>query len=190
MFQGERPMARDNKLLGQFHLDGIPPAPRGVPQIEVTFDIDANGILNVSAKDLGTGKEQQIRIEQSSGLSKDEIEKMKRDAELHADEDKKKRELADARNEADNTIYQIEKMLKEAGDKIDDGGQGRRSTRPSRRCKTAMKGTDLAAIKAADRRARQASQAMAQHLYGAAGRAAGAGPAPTPGGRTRRAATT
>src|SRR5205807_7128859 len=100
VYQGERPMAKDNRQIGTFHLDGIPPAPRGVPQIEVTFDIDANGILNVSAKDLGTGKENKIRIEGSSGMTTDEIERMKRDAESHADEDKRKRELVDARNEA------------------------------------------------------------------------------------------
>ena len=116
--QGERPMSKDNKKLGTFHLDGIPPAPRGTPQIEVTFDIDANGILHVSAKDLGTGKEQKISITGSSGLSKDEVEKMQRDAEAHAEEDKKVKEAAEVRNNADNLAYQCEKQLKELGEKI------------------------------------------------------------------------
>jgi molecular chaperone DnaK len=113
VFQGERPMAADNRMLGRFNLEGIDAAPRGMPKIEVTFDIDANGILNVSAKDLKTSKEAKIRIESSSGLSKDEVEKMRRDAESHADEDKRKKELADVRNEADATVWQVEKMLKE-----------------------------------------------------------------------------
>ena len=119
IIQGEREMATDNKTLGRFHLDGIPPAPRGTPQIEVTFDIDANGILNVSAKDKATSKEQSIRIEASSGLTDDDIEKMKRDAEAHAKEDKEKREEIDLRNSADQIIYQTEKSLDEAGDKVD-----------------------------------------------------------------------
>ncbi len=118
VLQGEREMAADNKTLGKFILDGIPPAPRGMPQIEVSFDIDANGILNVKAKDKATGKEQSIRIEASSGLSKEDIEKMKKDAEAHAEEDKKKRELADARNVADTLVYTAEKSLREAGDKV------------------------------------------------------------------------
>jgi len=120
VLQGERPMAKDNKTLGRFILDGIPPAPRGVPQIEVTFDIDANGILNVSAKDKATGKSQSIRIEGSIGMSKEEIEKLKKEAELHAEEDRKKRELIKARNTADSLIYTCEKTLREAGDKIDE----------------------------------------------------------------------
>ena len=141
VYQGERQMAADNRLLGQFNLEGIPPAPRGMPQIEVKFDIDANGILNVSAKDLGTGKEQTVRIEQSSGLSDDEIEKMRKDADSHADEDKRKRALAEQRNQADSMCWQLEKLLKEhdaklgaadkeaveQGDREDPrGGQGRR----------------------------------------------------------------
>src|SRR6516165_5059836 len=120
VFQGERPMTADNRLLGRFNLDGIPPAPRGMPQIEVAFDIDHNGILNVSAKDTKTSKEAKIRIESSSGLSKDEVEKMRRDAESHADEDKRKKELAEVRNEADTTVWQVEKLLKEHGDKLSD----------------------------------------------------------------------
>ncbi|KAB2646769.1 MAG: molecular chaperone DnaK [Verrucomicrobia bacterium] len=118
VLQGERSMARDNKTLGTFRLDGIAPAPRGVPQVEVTFDIDANGILHVSAKDLGTGKDQKITIQGSSGLSKEEVEKMTRDAELHADEDKKRREGVESRNQLDSTIYQLEKTVKESGDKL------------------------------------------------------------------------
>lgn len=118
VLQGEREMASDNKTLGRFILDGIPPAPRGIPQIEVTFDVDANGILNVTAKDKATGKSQSIRIEASTGLSKDEIEKMKKDAEMHAEEDKKKKELIEARNLADTLVYTTEKALRDAGDKI------------------------------------------------------------------------
>jgi len=118
VLQGERPMARDNKTLGTFKLDGIPPAPRGAPQIEVTFDIDANGILHVSAKDLGTGKDQKITIQGSSGLSKDEVEKMTKEAELHAAEDQKRREAVETRNQLDSTIYQLEKTVKDAGDKL------------------------------------------------------------------------
>jgi len=118
VLQGERSMARDNKTLGTFRLDGIAPAPRGVPQIEVTFDIDANGILHVSSKDLGTGKDQKITIQGSSGLSKEEVDKMTRDAELHAEEDKKRREAVETRNQLDSTIYQLEKTMKDAGDKL------------------------------------------------------------------------
>jgi molecular chaperone DnaK len=118
VFQGERPMAGDNRLLGQFNLEGIPPAPRGMPQIEVTFDIDANGILHVSAKDLGTGKDQKITIQGSSGLSKEEVEKMTKEAELHAAEDKKRKESVETKNQLDSTIYQLEKTLKDAGDKL------------------------------------------------------------------------
>src|SRR5256886_1108875 len=118
VLQGERPLSRDNKTLGTFHLDGIPPAPRGVPQIEVTFDIDANGILHVSAKDLGTGKEQKISITGSSGLSKDEVERMQGEAEAHAEEDKKAKEAIEIKNNADMLAYQSEKQLKELGDKI------------------------------------------------------------------------
>jgi molecular chaperone DnaK len=118
VLQGERPLAYDNKTLGKFILDGIPPSPRGIPQIEVTFDIDANGILNVKAKDRATGKEQSVRIEASTGLSKEDIEKMKKDAELHSEEDRKKKELVEARNAADVLIYTAEKALKDAGEKV------------------------------------------------------------------------
>ena len=118
ILQGERPLARDNRSLGRFHLDGIPPAPRGIPQIEVTFDIDANGILHVGAKDKATSKEQSIRIESSSGLAKDEVEKMKKEAQMHSDEDKKRREEIDLKNQADNLVYSTEKQLNELGDKL------------------------------------------------------------------------
>ena len=118
VLQGERPMATDNRSIGRFILDGIPPAPRGIPQIEVTFDIDANGILTVTAKDKATNKTQSIKIEGSIGLSKEDIEKMKKEAELHAEEDKKKRELIEARNIADNLVYMTEKTLRESGDKV------------------------------------------------------------------------
>ena len=128
VLQGEREMATGNKSLGKFQLTGIPPAPRGMPQIEVTFDIDANGILNVSAKDLGTGKEQKIEIKGGSGLDESEVEQMIKDAESHADEDRKQRELAEARNVAENAAYQAEKQLGELGDKVDElqgGDRGR-----------------------------------------------------------------
>src|SRR5688500_16665307 len=118
VLQGEREFARDNRLLGTFNLEGIPPAPRGVPQIEVTFNIDVNGILNVSAKDLGTQKENKITVQNSGGLSKEEIEKMKRDAESHAAEDKKRREVIDLKNQGENLAYATEKSLKELGDKV------------------------------------------------------------------------
>ncbi len=121
VLQGERPMSRDNKVLGTFRLDGIPPAPRGTPQIEVTFDIDANGILHVSAKDLGTGKDQKIAIQGSSGLSKDEVEKMTKEAELHAAEDKKRKDAVETRNQLDSTIYQLEKTLRDSGEKLAEG---------------------------------------------------------------------
>src|SRR5262249_17962308 len=117
--QGERPMARDNKSIGRFHLDGIPPAPRGVPQVEVTFDIDANGILHVSAKDRATGKEQSIRIEVSGGLNEQEIQRMVKDAESHAGEDRRRREAVEARNKGDQLVYEVEKNLREHGGKLD-----------------------------------------------------------------------
>ena len=152
VFQGEREMAADNKLLGQFDLVGIPPAPRGVPQIEVTFDIDANGIVNVSAKDKGTGKEQQIRIQASGGLSDAEIEKMVKDAEAHAEEDKKRRELVEARNQAEALVHSTEKALAEHGSRW-RGGEGRRSRRRSPMLKAALTGEDARAT--SRRRARR-----------------------------------
>jgi molecular chaperone DnaK len=123
VLQGEREMAAGNKSLGKFQLTGIPPAPRGLPQIEVTFDIDANGILNVSAKDLGTGKEQKIEIKAGSGLAEDEVERMVKDAEAHADEDRRQRELVEARNEAENAAYQAERQLGELGDAVDESSK-------------------------------------------------------------------
>ena len=163
VFQGERPMARDNKQIGSFHLDGIPPAPRQTPKVEVTFELDVNGVLSVSAKELGTGKQQQIRIEGSSGLNKEEVEKMKRDAELHADEDKKKREFADARNEAENRIHLIEKSLAEAGDKVSEADKGP-INQAITKVRDALKGTDLAALKSASAELEQASTAMQAHI--------------------------
>ena len=164
VYQGERPMAKDNKGIGQFHLDGLPPAPRGVPQIEVSFDIDANGTLNVTAKDLGTGKQVDRRIEQSSSMSKDEVERMKRDAELHADSDKQKRELADAKVEAENKIFTLEKLLTENGAKVGEADKAA-LTRAIDKVKAVKDGSDLAAIKSAVGELDQAGQAMAQHLY-------------------------
>jgi len=163
VFQGERPMANDNKKIGSFHLEGIPPAPRGVPQVEVTFDLDANGILHVSAKDIGTGKENKIRIEQSSGISQAEIDKMKKDAELHADEDKNKREFAEARNDADNKLFQVEKVFKEAGDKLAENDK-EPIQKAMDRVREAMKGSDLGALKSALSDLETASAAMAQHM--------------------------
>ncbi len=164
VLQGEREMASDNKTLGNFELTGIPPAPRGVPQIEVTFDIDANGIVHVSAKDLGTGKEQSIRITASSGLSKEEIDKMVRDAESHSAEDKKKRELIEARNHADSLIYATEKSLKEFGDKI-DGGEKSKIEESIAALKKAMEGNDAEAVKKASDELAQASHKLAEAVY-------------------------
>jgi len=165
--QGERPMFRDNKFLGQFDLVDIPPAPRGVPQIEVTFDIDANGILHVSAKDLGTGKEQKISITPSSGLTKEEIERMRKEAEAHAEEDRKKREAAEARNEADNAVYRTEKLLRESGDRL-GASEKAAIERAVAQVKDALKGDDTAAIKAATEKLTEAWQRASETLYRAA----------------------
>jgi molecular chaperone DnaK len=185
VLQGERQLSRDNKTIGKFQLSDIPPAPRGMPQIEVTFDIDANGILHVSAKDLGTGKEQKITITASSGLSKDEIEKMRKDAESHADEDKKRREEIEVRNEGDNALYRAEKMLKESADKLSGDSKGKLEGAIAE-MKEALKGSDAGAIKAASEKLGEASQAAAADLYKAASdkRAGQAGPqgGPPPGG--------
>ena len=175
VFQGERPMAADNKKIGNFHLDGIPPAPRGTPQVEVTFDLDANGILNVQAKDLGSGKESKIRIEQSSGLNAAEIEKMKQDAALHADDDKKKREFAEAKNEGENKVFQVEKILKESGDKIGEADKAV-VVKAVDKVRDALKGNDPNAIKSAVSELETAAQAMAQHLSSQGPGAAGATP--------------
>lgn len=168
VLQGEREMANQNRTLGRFDLVGIPPAPRGVPQIEVTFDIDANGIVHVSAKDLGTGKEQKIRIESSSGLSEDEINKMVKDAELHAEEDKKEREKIEVMNEADSMIYSTEKSLKDFGDKIGDD-EKQKINSAIEALREAMKGTDLEAIKAKVEELKQASYKLAEEVYKQAG---------------------
>jgi molecular chaperone DnaK len=175
-------MASDNKTLGQFELMGIPPAPRGVPQIEVTFDIDANGIVHVSAKDLGTGKEQSIRITASSGLSEEEIKKMVKDADAHAAEDKKRRELAEVRNQLDSLIYTTEKSLKEYGDKI-DAGDKQTIEDAIAKGKKAMEANDVGAIKSAQEELTRSSHKLAEAMYakaskgtGAAGAGAGAGP--------------
>jgi molecular chaperone DnaK len=167
VLQGERQFSKDNKTIGKFHLTDIPPAPRGVPQVEVTFDIDANGILHVGAKDLGTGKEQKITITASSGLSKDEVEKMRRDAEAHADEDKTKREEVETRNEADSAVYRSEKMLKDTGDKI-SGDDKAKIEKAVADVKEALKGSDSAAIKSAAEKLNEAWQAVSAELYKAA----------------------
>ncbi|MEW6665783.1 MAG: molecular chaperone DnaK [Thermodesulfobacteriota bacterium] len=181
VLQGEREMAAGNKTLGRFQLMGIPPAPRGIPQIEVTFDIDANGIVNVSAKDMGTGKEQSIKITASSGLSEEEIRKLVKDAELHAEEDRKKRELADARNMADSLIYSTEKSMKEAGDKLDDSAKGD-IQRAVESLKAAM-GTDNAEeIKRLTEELTQASHKLAEAMYARASAGAQAGGAGQAGG--------
>ena len=171
VFQGEREMAADNRLLAQFNLEGIPPAPRGVPQIEVTFEVDHNGILHVSARDLATGKEQKIRIEASSGLTQAEIERMRKEAEAHAAEDRRRRELAETRNQADNLIYQIEKVLREHGSKLSNTDKAAVESAIAR-LKEKMKGDDITAIRQAIAELEQASHAMSQHLYR---QAAGAG---------------
>ena len=181
VLQGERQFSRDNKTIGKFQLTDIPPAPRGMPQIEVTFDIDANGILHVSAKDLGTGKEQKITITASSGLSKDEIEKMRKDGELHAEEDKKKREEIETRNEADNTVYRSEKMLKDNADKISSDDRAKIENAVNQ-TKEALKGTDAAAVKAAGEKLNEAWQAVSAELYKSASSAGAPGAGgPQPG---------
>jgi molecular chaperone DnaK len=176
VLQGERPMAMDNRTLGKFHLDGIPPAPRGVPQIEVTFDIDANGILHVSAKDKGTGKEQSIRITSSSGLSKEEVEKMKRDAQAHQGEDKKKREEVEQRNQADTMVFQTEKQLKELGDKISAPAKEKIES-AKEKLKEAMGSNNAVTIKAAIDTLNEAWNEASQQMYQQA-TASGQGPGP------------
>ena len=182
VLQGEREMAADNKTIGRFELTDLPPAPRGVPQIEVSFDLDANGILNVSAKDMGTNKEQSIRITASSGLSEEEIEKMKADAEEHAEEDKKRKELVDARNNADGLVHASEKSLKDLGDKVDAETKGN-VEKEIENVKKAIEGDDTAAINAAIEELTKVSHKLAEMMYanasqegapGADGAAAGA----------------
>jgi molecular chaperone DnaK len=189
VLQGEREMAADNKTLGQFELVGIPPAPRGVPQIEVTFDIDANGIVHVSAKDLGTGKEQSIKITASSGINEEEIKKMVKDAEAHAADDKKRKEAAEARNQLDSLIYATEKSLKEYGDKVDSGEKQNIEDAISR-AKKALESNNADTIKSAQEELTRSSHKLAEAMYakaskeagaagaGATGAGAGAGPGP------------
>jgi molecular chaperone DnaK len=186
VFQGERPMAADNRLLGQFNLEGIPMAPRGMPQIEVTFDIDVNGILNVSAKDRATNKEQKVRIEQSSGLSKDQIENMRKEADSHAEEDRRKRELAEAKNRAEHLVYQTEKLMKEHAEKLDAGSKSAIEA-AMEKVKEAEKGSDVAAIKSAVENLEQAMHALSKHMYEAAQQASAAGAAPSGDGSAKPA---
>lgn len=174
VFQGEREMANDNKLLGQFDLVGLPPAPRGMPQVEVTFDIDANGIVHVSAKDLATQKEQSIKITASSGLSKEEVEKLVKDAQAHTDEDKKRRKTAEAKNQADTLIYQTEKNLSEHGDKIAAEDKTKVEEAVAA-LKKAMEGTDPEAIESATQALTTASHKLAEEMYKAASASAAAG---------------
>lgn len=181
VLQGEREMAGGNKTLGRFELVGIPPAPRGVPQIEVTFDIDANGIVNVSAKDLGTGKEQSIKITASSGLSKDEIDKLIRDAEMHAEDDKKRKELVEARNTADTLIYSTEKSMKDLGDKV-DGATRAQVEAAITPLKKAMESDDIEQIKRLTDQLMQASHKVAEAMYQKASQAGEAGGPGGPGG--------
>jgi molecular chaperone DnaK len=181
VLQGERPLARDNRTLGRFQLVGIPPAPRGVPQIEVTFDIDANGMVNVSAKDLGTGKEQKITITASSGLSKDEVERMMKDAESHAEEDKKRREEIETRNRADQAVYAAEKMIQDMGDKLPSSDKAAVESAVEA-LKSAISGGEAAAMTSAMEQLTQAQHKAAEALYkttGATGApgAEGQGPA-------------
>jgi molecular chaperone DnaK len=164
IMQGERPMAKDNRTLGKFHLTGIPPAPRGVPQIEVTFDVDANGILNVTAKDTGTGKDQKITITSSSGLSKEEVDRMAKDADAHAAEDKTKREEIEARNQLDGMVYNIEKMMKDNADKI--SGEAKTNVESALAdAKKALEGTDKDAMNSARERLTAASHKLAEQMY-------------------------
>lgn len=185
VFQGERKMAADNRMLGQFNLDGIPPAPRGMPQIQVTFSLDVNGILNVSAKDMGTGKEQTVKIEQSSGLTESEIEKMRKDADAHADEDQRKRKLAEARNNAHSLIYSTEKLLKEHADKLDAASKSAVEAAVAK-VKSKADGDDAAAIEQAIEELNQAAHALSKHMYdqgGQAGAGATAGAGAAAGGK-------
>jgi molecular chaperone DnaK len=184
VLQGERPMAADNISLGMFNLEGIPPAPRGIPQIEVTFDIDANGILNVSAKDRATGKEQKITITASTNLSKDEVERLIQEAKRHEAEDRRRKELVEARNNADMMIYQIEKTLRELGDKVSASDRSR-IERIIEDLKRAKEGDDTARIRQLIEQLQQASYAIGQQMYAqqqaaGAGAQAGYGPGSTP----------
>jgi molecular chaperone DnaK len=175
VFQGEREMASDNKLLGNFELVGIPPAPRGVPQIDVTFDLDANGILHVSAKDVGTGKEQSIRITASSGLSDAEVDRMIKEAEAHSEEDSRKKKLIEARNEADTLIYTVEKTVTEHGDKLSEGDRTEINS-ALEKCKSLKDSSENPDdIREAINRLSTASHKIAEHMYQTAGQTASAG---------------
>jgi len=199
VLQGERPLARDNRTLGKFHLTGIPMAPRGMPQIEVTFDIDANGILNVTAKDTATQKDQKITITSSSGLSKEEVERMAKEADAHSAEDKAKREEIDSRNQLDSMVYQLKKMLRESGDKISGSERGDVENAIAD-AKKALEGTDKAAMDQARERLTQASHKLAEQMYKATqaqgapgaepgagpGAGGGAGPAPNANGQPKK----
>ena len=181
VYQGERPMARDNRLLGQFNLDGIPPAPRGTPQIEVKFDIDANGILSVSAKDLGSNKEQTVKIEQSSGLNESEIERMRKDAELNAEDDKRKLRLAEVRNRAEALCFQTEKLVKENGEKLSASDKAPLEAAITK-AREVAKGEDVDAIQSAHDALEQAAHALTKVLYESTAAQGGPGAGPAPGG--------
>jgi molecular chaperone DnaK len=181
VYQGEREIAAHNKLLGNFNLDGIPPAPRGVPQIEVTFNIGADGILDVSARDLGTGREQKVRIEAGSGLTEDEIQRMVKDAELHADEDRKRREEVNTRNAAESLVNSAERLIRENGDKLEAEDKGRINNAVED-LKSALSGSDAAAIKAKSEALSNVVGQVSQKLYSQAGAGASAGPGATHSG--------
>jgi molecular chaperone DnaK len=192
VLQGEREMARDNKQLGQFNLEGIPPAPRGVPQVEVTFDIDANGILHVSAKDKATGKEQKITVQGGSGLSQDEIDRLIKEAEANAEADKETREAIETRNQADSTVYQMEKTLKENGDKLSDDDKSALENAIAE-AKEALKSDDLEKIKASQESLKQAAYKLSEAMYAnsedpAAAAAAAGAAEPAAGGAADTAA--
>jgi molecular chaperone DnaK len=182
VLQGERSLARDNRTLGKFHLVGLPPAPRGVPQIEVTFDIDANGIVNVSAKDLGTGREQKITITASSGLSKDEVERMMKDAQSHAADDKKRKDEIEMRNKADQAVYGAERFVKESGDKLTSGDRQAIET-ATEALRKGLESNDANAINRLMEELLQAQHKAAATLYqqasgGGAGPSGGSAPGP------------
>ena len=179
MLQGERELARDNRTLGKFHLVGHPAAPRGVPQIEVTFDIDANGIVNVSAKDTATGKSQAITITASSGLAKDEVETMVKDAQAHAEEDKKRRELIDLRNQADTAAYEVEKLANENREKLGEA-EAKALEEAAEGARQVAEGDDVAAIQQALARLQEKSRTAAESLYKSASGPANGQPAESP----------
>jgi molecular chaperone DnaK len=175
VLQGEREIASGNRTLGRFNLEGIAPAPRGLPQIEVSFDIDANGIVHVSAKDLSTGKEQKIRIESSSGLSESDIDRMVKDAETHAAEDKERKHQVEVRNEADHTVYGVEKLLKENGEKLDPAAKAE-AENAVQKVKDALKGDDIGAIQSAVEQLKASSNTLAQQIHANTGATANASP--------------